>query len=375
MVAQIVTIPDPNFKQALLDHVTTIDTNGDGEIQVSEALAVTQIIVNSSDISDMTGIEAFTNLTRLFCGSNPITTIDVSHNVDLIQLGVYYTDLETLDISQNTDLYTLRIYNTLITEIDVSNHPNLEMISASYSSLEILDVSNNPNLIYLDINNTNVQTIDISGNTNLEYLSLLDTGVDLFDFSFLPNLKILYLGGNTIESYNFSENNQLCSIFLKDNYSLEFVNLQNGANELLLPNSGCAVNLTYGGSSATSGLFAQNNNPSLQSICVDNIAFAEENFILIPPQTVFTESCNLSAPDHALSIINYYPNPMIDYLDITANSTMQSVQVYSMLGQELSTRMVDNSEVRLDVRELAIGTYFVTVNSQNGSEVFQVIKK
>ncbi|WP_372473503.1 hypothetical protein AB4865_11845 [Capnocytophaga sp. ARDL2] len=37
--AQIVNIPDFAFKQRLLDHNPVIDTNGDGEIQVSEAEA------------------------------------------------------------------------------------------------------------------------------------------------------------------------------------------------------------------------------------------------------------------------------------------------------------------------------------------------
>ena len=35
--AQIVNIPDANFKNALLNHIPVIDLNGDSEIQISEA--------------------------------------------------------------------------------------------------------------------------------------------------------------------------------------------------------------------------------------------------------------------------------------------------------------------------------------------------
>src|SRR5690606_734514 len=79
--AQIVNIPDANFKNKLLSANTTnniakdindnsiiIDTNGDYEIQESEALLVSQLNVSLSAIADMTGIEYFTNLKNIDCG-------------------------------------------------------------------------------------------------------------------------------------------------------------------------------------------------------------------------------------------------------------------------------------------------------------------
>ncbi|CAN5853454.1 hypothetical protein BH11BAC4_BH11BAC4_10460 [soil metagenome] len=64
--AQIVNIPDANFKLALAgdsDVVgSTIDTNGDGEIQYSEAAAFSQVgggyilSINNKNIADLTGI-------------------------------------------------------------------------------------------------------------------------------------------------------------------------------------------------------------------------------------------------------------------------------------------------------------------------------
>lgn len=36
--AQIVNIPDPVFKIQRVEHIPVIDTNGDGEIQVSEIM-------------------------------------------------------------------------------------------------------------------------------------------------------------------------------------------------------------------------------------------------------------------------------------------------------------------------------------------------
>ncbi|MBK8442578.1 MAG: hypothetical protein IPL35_03800 [Sphingobacteriales bacterium] len=57
--AQIVNIPDPNFKNALLNHSPIIDTNNDGEIQVAEAEAVDSLYLFNKNITDLTGIKAF----------------------------------------------------------------------------------------------------------------------------------------------------------------------------------------------------------------------------------------------------------------------------------------------------------------------------
>ena len=61
--AQIVNIPDPNFKNALIDE--GVDTNNDGEIQVSEAEAVLNLNVNDRNISSLEGIQSFINLEEL----------------------------------------------------------------------------------------------------------------------------------------------------------------------------------------------------------------------------------------------------------------------------------------------------------------------
>lgn len=69
---QIVNIPDPNFKNALVNglsvnfdgsymRVSNADTNNDGEIQVSEAEAVLGLFVDSEGIDSLIGLEAFIN--------------------------------------------------------------------------------------------------------------------------------------------------------------------------------------------------------------------------------------------------------------------------------------------------------------------------
>jgi Leucine-rich repeat (LRR) protein len=70
-----VNIPDVNFKAYLVGNAA-INTNADTEIQVSEASAyVGTMNCSNLTISDLTGIEAFTQLTYLDCKANSLTAI------------------------------------------------------------------------------------------------------------------------------------------------------------------------------------------------------------------------------------------------------------------------------------------------------------
>ena len=103
-VGQNVYIPDANFKAYLVGN-SSINTNGDTEIQISEASAFGGIIFCANlGISDLTGIEAFTALTVLNCSSNLITSLDVSNNTALTELFCYDNQLTSLDVRNGNNM-------------------------------------------------------------------------------------------------------------------------------------------------------------------------------------------------------------------------------------------------------------------------------
>lgn len=61
--AQNVEFADPLFKAALID--IGVDENGDNEIQVSEAEAETYLDFINYNFFDVSGLEAFTNVTEI----------------------------------------------------------------------------------------------------------------------------------------------------------------------------------------------------------------------------------------------------------------------------------------------------------------------
>lgn len=118
--AQNVNIPDVNFKNYLLNN-SAINTNGDGQIQVSEAIAFNgSIFCGNKNISNLTGIEAFVNITELYCFANHLTTLDLSHNTALTYLTCSDNQLTSLNIKSGN--------NTSLGWLFSTANPNLQCI-------------------------------------------------------------------------------------------------------------------------------------------------------------------------------------------------------------------------------------------------------
>lgn len=80
--AQVVTIPDTSFKNYLLGD-TLVNSNQDALLQLSEIQAVTHLDVSNLGISDLTGINSFSNLANLNCSNNQLSILDISGNVEI----------------------------------------------------------------------------------------------------------------------------------------------------------------------------------------------------------------------------------------------------------------------------------------------------
>ena len=165
-----VHIPDANFKAELVAN-TTINTNGNTEIELTEAIAFTGAInVISKDISDLTGIEAFINITGLDCGDNNLSSLDVSKNVALQFLRCLKNNLSNLDVSRNVELILLNCADNNLSSLDVSANTKLGHIQCQVNSLTSLDVSTNTALDFLHCGGNKLSSLDVSVNNILTEL-------------------------------------------------------------------------------------------------------------------------------------------------------------------------------------------------------------
>lgn len=116
-LAQNVTIPDANFKAALVAD-NLVNTNGNGEIQLTEAQNAISIYVVNANVSDVTGLEEFTNLLYLALDTNNLSVLDVSRLTKTQSLTCRYNQLTSLDVTNNPALLYLYCGSNRLTSLE-----------------------------------------------------------------------------------------------------------------------------------------------------------------------------------------------------------------------------------------------------------------
>jgi hypothetical protein len=267
--AQIVNIPDPVFKARLLSANTTngvasnssnqymiIDTNGDQEIQVSEALNVSKLFIpgqTGSMITDLTGINQFANLTSLSVFGNALTNLQISGLSNLIVIHAANNNLTTVSVDNLSSLENLTIANNHLTSFSVTNTPNLKTLSCSGNQLTSVDISNFPNLMTLECNNNLITSLILNNNNSLLNIQATNNKLTTVAFEEAPNLSNLYLKNNLFTTIDAGQLTGLDNFDFSDNPNLISFNIKNGKH-----------NYAQGATPIFS------NTPSLSYICADD---------------------------------------------------------------------------------------------------------
>ena len=198
--AQNVNIPDANFKAYLVGN-TLINTNFDTEIQVSEATAFGGAIdCTGQNITNLTGIEAFTALTELkFWEVGNITSLDVSNNTALISLMLLSNQLGCLNVKNGN--------NTNFTFFNTINNPNLtciEVDDVAWSNTNWTDIDAQTSFSTSCANPCALGITDLS-NTPKQLLKI----VDLMgrETPYKPNTVLIYVydDGSTEKVFKMEE--------------------------------------------------------------------------------------------------------------------------------------------------------------------------
>jgi len=72
--------------------------------------------------------------------------------------------------------------------------------------------------------------------------------------------------------------------------------------------------------------------------------------------------------------LNYFPNPVKDILHIDYSETVDAIQVYTLLGQEVYSTTNSAKTSQIDMATFAAGTYLVRVTSGQNVKNIKVIK-
>lgn len=339
LTAQNVLIPDSNFKNKLI--ALGVDSNNDGLIQTSEALSVEELDISNASIISLNGIESFTNLKRLNCNNNLITTLSLNA----------------------FELYELRCNNNKLTELNNISSQTTQL-DVSYNNLNVLKLPESVNYNYLDISGNNYTNVEFN-DLKLQFFSCNDSKLTTLDFS---NVRQL------------SE-----TISIKNNTNLEAINFRNGKFDLCyVMLGGCHFYLML------------NDNPKLEFICTDEFEYKGPTIVTETeyfqsyynlPNVKFNSYCT-SNTDRALSVsdsnltvkqnFKFYPNPIQDNLTIEMENLIMvsSINVYNTLSQLVKkiSKPTLSKQIEVSLSDLKTGSYLIEVVSNEGKRVKKIIK-
>jgi len=358
--SQYTLIPDTTFELKLIN--LGYDSIQDGQVLTANIVNVDSLDLsgdisgNSPSISDLTGIEGFTNLVYLDCSANPLASLDVSQNIHLNYLDCSVTPLFNLDVSQNTLLKHLACeafmwlgsYNGgFLQNLDLSNNDSLEYLNCNGQMLSNLDLSNNLVLLELYCTQNQLQNLDLSQNLALTHLDC--SGNDLWG-----GITHLNLSQNTALEYFKCKGN---TIFGSAQGKLRHLDIRNGNN----------INFTD---------FEANNNDSLYCISVDDSTWASNNWsAYIDSQTVFSNNCNPSTIDIIENLNNFltYPNPTNNLIQIEIENYNGSIEaaLYDFTGKLLET----TNSTKLSLVNYPKGIYLLKVAYGDRTEEVKVVKE
>lgn len=375
--APIVTSLSTRLKNDILAQ-TNVDTNGDGEIQITEAESVTSLSFISpiiKGLDDFINIETLSFNTSIFGASyNTVRVLhlDVSPLVNLKNLTIRGNRIATLDVSQNVNLERLDCRGNLLNSLLVTNNPNLKYLlcgnltgssdtppgvysPVNSNTFKTLDLSNNPLLEYLTCSYATMDGITFGNNINLQTIYAVNCGLTSLDISQLPNLRILhcYTNDGTNGYIPNSEPNQLTALDTSQNTNLLTLSCYKNAITSLdtslntnLQSLYCSYNqLTSIDISQNSNLFYFNcgNNPlntfdvsqntALKTLGCANIGLTTLD--LSPFPDLYSLGCN----NNSLTTLDVSQNPNLTYLYCRDNMI---TQLFVKNGNNFTTTVTDD---------------------------------
>ncbi|MFK5891570.1 MAG: SMP-30/gluconolactonase/LRE family protein [Flavobacteriaceae bacterium] len=99
----------------------------------------------------------------------------------------------------------------------------------------------------------------------------------------------------------------------------------------------------------------------------DGTASSQQSFTI-------TVSAALGIEDNVIKGFAMYPNPVEGILNINSQEIIKRLQVYNLLGQQVSDKSFNTANAIIDLRLLPSGTYFVKVTTDKTLKSVKIIK-
>lgn len=140
-------------------------------------------------VTDLTGIEYFTDLEKLSGRECPLTVMNIGQNLYIKELVWRSNSLQILILGRNQVIETIDVEGNQIAELDVKDCTNLKLLHCGMNALTELDISQNAALESLSCGGNNLTELDVSHNPQLRQLYCSYNQIAVLDVSNNPLLQ------------------------------------------------------------------------------------------------------------------------------------------------------------------------------------------
>lgn len=399
--AQNIIFSDANLKSVLLNspvdydvnyavNYPLIDSNNDNEISQQEALLVVKLNLAYASISDLEGLQYFTNLKSLLSyngfftqfdfpsltnleellfqnvsiGSCPLTLVDFSNHPNLKSL-TFSSTITSLDLSSNVNLDKASIFCPNLTSVNFSNLENLRELNY-YGKSPTIDISDCTNLLSLYCIGSNsaftspednkLTSLDLTSQTRLIDLFLSGNKLTSLDLSSCTNLERIDVSYNQLSELNL-QNVDYAKYFVCSNNQLTSLNVNGMFN---LNTLDCSYNQLVS-LSTKNGIIEDNlylfGNTDLAEVCCDEneIVYLENQLALNGTYDAEVNSfCN-----EETATLRMYPNPISDVLHLDTTDAITKIELFGV--NSLLVMQDESGSNEVDMSSLEAGIYFLKV--------------
>lgn len=325
-------------------------------------------------------------------------------------IDVYSTNISRLDdgtLRHNILLQNNWESNNTLMFSEVSNNPGIAVGASGWDwGTTFFDANNDG---FLDLATTNGwgegwgidqsklwQNIDGSFFTDISSISGFNDSLDgatllAFDMDRDGDLDLLQSMkgyGSNINPVRLLENSLNTSSNL-NNY-LVVKPRMNGTNhfsigavvKVLYNNGQTAMRLITAGTSfygqePAEAFFGLADNTTVDEVIIewpDNTTTIVDN--VAANQVITITNSVLSLEEVEESPIKIYPNPTEDFIFVQSNSSINTVEIYNILGQSMIKKVINTKQGKIDISTLASGSYFIKLKIENNKAVktFRIIK-
>ncbi len=387
-----VLINETNFPdEAFRNYVSTNIDDGDGTLTLAEQTnpeKTKNITVSELGITNLKGIEYFTNLQTLYCNKNGLTALDLSANtalqilnceeninlatltlpdslqslycnkIGVAALDLDLTNLNNLNISNCSNLTTLDVSGCTNLEdfIGIKNgaltnlvlNPALEEVTVGFAEgwTDLSFLNGCTGLTKLVLNDGGFTTLDTSAFTSLTELHCYDGEVDTLNVTQNAALESLYCRDNKLTDVDLSSNTQLKKLFLENNQLTEL----DLSNNTLLDTLNCSNNklteLDLTANSALTSLTCEGNGTvvSLNEALQYDLSQAGDTDRMTVTSTYASKDGSVITVEEGTPAITYNyatncPTPSLSTMPVTLN--LQYLHFHN--SQQMQEWTSDNS--------------------------------